>query len=99
MAHQNYRGLFKSLDNLVALFSGQKSIIVSLSETLIESQSIYDNNSLYERQGLHLYQEKSEKREVNFTHISKRATSSRTVNLVLDGNQPLSKQSRTFLTS
>ena len=49
--HQNCRGLFKSLDNFIASFSKQNNIIVALSETHIESQSIYDNNSLYEIPG------------------------------------------------
>ena len=49
--HQNCRGLFKHLENLVALFSGKKNIIVTLSETHIESQSIYDRNGLYEEPG------------------------------------------------
>lgn len=45
--HQNCRGLFHNMANLTTLFSGETNIIITLSETHIESHSEYDNNNLY----------------------------------------------------
>ena len=60
IVHQNRRGLFKSLDMLIALFSGKRNIIITLSEKLMESQSIY-KTAVSMR--FRLYQEKSKQRE------------------------------------
>ena len=49
--HQNCRGLFNNIPNLTTLFSGRKNTVITLSETLIDSHSTYDNDSLYEIQG------------------------------------------------
>ena len=51
IVHQNCRSLFNNMANLTTLFSGQKNIIITLSETHIESHSAHDNNSLYEIPG------------------------------------------------
>ena len=52
------------MDNLVALFSWQKSIIVTLSETVIESQRTYDYNGLYEIPGFSFIKRNRKKGQV-----------------------------------
>ena len=51
IVHQNVQGLFNNMANLTTLFSVQKNIIITLSETHIKSHSTHDNNSLYEIPG------------------------------------------------
>ena len=45
--HQNFTGLFRNVTNFTPLFSGEKNIVITLTEMHIESYSDYDNISLY----------------------------------------------------